>query len=346
MCGASCCSRMTNQPDSSTFSANERLRPTGKAASANRKWLIGGAVVAALAASAVVNRANARRAEADHPPAGAFITVNGTRLHYLERGSGSPVVLLHGNGVTLQDFEVSGVLDLVAKNHRVLAFDRPGFGYSERPRATVWTPRAQAAIIAAALEELGVADAVIVGHSWGALVALALAIEHPGIASGLVLLSGYYYGSARIDALTMVPPALPGLGDILANTVSPLSGALTGPAIVKASFSPADVPEAFERFPMALALRPKQVRASAADGALMVPAAVDLSRDYADLDLPVVIMAGEGDRIVGIGGQAERLAAELPDAELRVVAGQGHMLHYAVPDQVATAIEDVATVTA
>lgn len=179
-------------------------------------WFSAGATAAALAGAAVWNNAQARRAEEEHPPIGRFLDVAGTRLHYVDRGLGSPVVLLHGNGVTLEDFVASGVLDAATAGHRVIAFDRPGFGYSARPRTTVWTPRAQARLIAAALVELGVEDAMIVGHSWGALVALALALEHPGAAAGLVLMGGYYYATARADVLPMLPPAVPGLGDVLA----------------------------------------------------------------------------------------------------------------------------------
>ena len=144
----------------------------------NKAWLIGGAITAALAGSALFNRANSRRAEAETPPSGKFVEVDGARLHYSDQGEGPAVVLLHGNGVMLQDFEVSGVLGLAARHHRVIAFDRPGFGYSDRPRTTVWTPRAQAELIGKALKEIGVERAVVVGHSWGTLVALALALNH------------------------------------------------------------------------------------------------------------------------------------------------------------------------
>src|ERR1700728_2403991 len=82
--------------------------------------------VGALVATALLNRHLAKKAERDNPPAGRFLKVNGVRLHYIERGSGDPVVLLHGNGSMIQDFECSGLVDLVAKNHRVIVFDRPG----------------------------------------------------------------------------------------------------------------------------------------------------------------------------------------------------------------------------
>lgn len=303
--------------------------------------LVAGTAVS-LAALAVLNRLNSRRAETATPPAGEFIEADGLRLHYVERGTGSPVVLLHGNGVTLQDYEVSGVLGLAEENHRVIAFDRPGFGYSDRPRSTIWTPRAQAAVIAAALERLGVARAVVVGHSWGTLVALAMALDRPDTVSGLVLLSGYYYPTARTDVIPSSLPAIPGLGDVLSHTVSPLSGALIGPAVVKASFAPAPVPDKFASFPVGLTLRPSQVRATAAEAALMISSAAELSRRYGEVRAPVVIMAGEGDLIAHTDKHAKRLAREIAGSELRVVPGQGHLLHYAVPEQVVAAIDAVA----
>ena len=312
-------------------------------AQANKGWAIAGATVAALGASALLNHANARRAEAATPPAGDFLELDGVRLHYVERGRGPAVILLHGNGVTLQDFETSGVLDEVAKHHRVIAFDRPGFGYSSRPRSTIWTPTAQAGLLAAALERLDISQAVVVGHSWGTMVALAVALDHPRLVSGLVLLSGYYYGTARPDVYPMALPAIPGVGDILAHTVSPLTGALIGPATIKASFAPAPVSPKFARFPIGLALRPSQVRATAADTALMVPAAIELSRRYRELDLPVTIMAGAGDRIAHVDKHAERLAREIAGSRLHVIAGQGHLFHYARPDRVADAIAEVTT---
>jgi pimeloyl-ACP methyl ester carboxylesterase len=304
----------------------------------NKGWLIAGA----LAASAIFNRVRTSRAEAATPPEGNFIEVDGVRLHVVIRGSGTPVVLLHGNGVTLQDFGASGVAATAADRHQVIQFDRPGSGYSSRPRSRVWTPRAQAALLAAALEKLGTGKAVVVGHSWGALVALAMAIDHPERVTGLVLLSGYYYGTARPDVLPFALPALPIVGDVMAHTVSPLSGMLMSPAVIKAAFAPAPVSEKIRYLPLGLSLRPSQVRATAADASLMVPSAIELSRHYREITLPVIVMAGEGDLITRADTHAERLARDIPGAELRTVPDQGHLFHYAVPEQVAAAINDVA----
>lgn len=309
----------------------------------NRGWLATGAGTAALVGSALFNRANARRAEAETPPAGKFVEVDGVRLHYVDRGEGPVVVLLHGDGVMLQDFDVSGVLPLAAEKHRVVAFDRPGYGYSERPRSTIWAPTAQAELIAGALKQIGVERAVVVGHSWGTLVGLAMALDHPSVVSGLVLLSGYYYGTVRPDVIPGAVPAIPLIGDLLTYTVGPALTLLNGPIGVKASFAPAPVSPKFEAFPKAMALRPSQIHASAADAALLVPSAITLSSRYGELALPVIIMAGRGDVIVHMDKHAERLVGDIKGAELRIVPHQGHMLHYAVPEQVVAAIADLTS---
>jgi len=73
----------------------------------------------------------ARRAQLAHPPLGSF--VHG--LHFIERGFGEPVVLLHGLGSMLQDFALSGLVTRASREFHVFAFDRPGYGHSARPRS-------------------------------------------------------------------------------------------------------------------------------------------------------------------------------------------------------------------
>jgi pimeloyl-ACP methyl ester carboxylesterase len=292
------------------------------------------AALLGLAALAVRNTAKARQAERKHPPQGRFISVDGINLHYLEKGSGAPVVLLHGNQVTAEDFQLSGVLDLVAKDHRAIAFDRPGFGYSERPRGTIWSAFAQARLIHKALRQLGVERPVIAGHSWGAMVALAHALDYPGDTGALLLLGGYYFPSLRADSAMSLPTALPVIGDVLRYTISPLFAQLAGPYVSKQVFSPAPVSPDFKQ-QASLALRPSQIGATAVDANLMGPDAARLSGRYRSLTLPVTIMAGKGDKIVNVEKQAERLHAMLPQSKLELMEGAGHMLHYLHPEQVA-----------
>ncbi len=309
-----------------------------------RSWLaptlLGAA--AALGASALYAVAKTREAERRHPPIGRFMTVDGVRLHYLERGRGEPLVLIHGNGTMIQDFLVSGVVDALAERHRVILIDRPGYGYSERPRA-LWTPRAHATLFEKALRRLGVTQAVVLGHSWGSLVAVALALQAPQMVRSLVLASGYYYPTLRADVVLFSPPAIPVLGDVMRYTVSPVVSRLILPGLIKAMFAPAPVPERFdEEFPRDLMLRPSQLRASAEDAALMTPVTVELQEHYRDLKLPVVIIAGADDQVADVGRQSERLHRELPQSALIVVPGLGHMIHHLAPEQVVRAVEQAS----
>src|SRR3954454_25098960 len=88
-------------------------------------------------------------AERKNPPVGSFIECDGVRLHYLDRGDPAApcVVLLHGNGSMIQDFTISCLVDAFARGNRVLCFDRPGFGHSQRPRSRIWTATSQAALL-------------------------------------------------------------------------------------------------------------------------------------------------------------------------------------------------------
>lgn len=323
--------------------AKPRRRARAAAASAPL-WTWGaGAVVAAGAATALYNRSQARKAEEASPPLGEFVEVDGLRLHYVERGTGPLVVLIHGNGTMIEDWQASGVLDRLAANHRVIAFDRPGFGHSERPRSTVWTPAAQARAIAAALTSLGAGPATIVGHSFGTMVALSLALDHADTVASLVLIGGYYYPSFRADAALMAPPAIPIVGDAMRYTVSPLLGRAMQPAMEKQIFAPAPVSEGWrDDFPFAMTLRPSQIRAAAADAAIMVPAAAALAPRLAGLTQKLTIIAGRGDLVVDPDGQSCRLGNEVSREDLILVEGAGHMVHHSAAHIVVAAIARAA----
>lgn len=301
------------------------------------------AATAGLIAWGLAVHQRARRAERDNPPIGRFIGIDGVRVHFLDRGKGEPIVLLHGNGSMIQDFVGSGLVDLLAERHRVIVFDRPGYGYSNRPRDRVWTAAAQAELLGKALRMLGVERPIILGHSWGTLPAVELALREPDAIRGLVLLSGHFYPKLRLDAAIMSPPALPVVGDLMRYTISPVLGRLLAGKIIGKLFAPRTVPPAFQAaFPVAMALRPSQIRASAAESGLMLPVNSTTHQRYAELTMPVAIVAGAEDGIVS-EQQSRRLHEELAHSTLRIVPGAGHMIHYAVPQEVVLAVDRVAS---
>jgi pimeloyl-ACP methyl ester carboxylesterase len=302
--------------------------------------------VGALAATALLNRHMAKKAERNNPPKGRFLKVSGVRLHYIERGAGTPLVLLHGNGSTIQDFESSGMIDLAAKDYRVIVFDRPGFGHSERPRTTMWGPDAQAELIKCALAELGVFSATVLGHSWGASVAVAMGLKYPELVQGLVLASGYYYPTLRSDVVALAAPSLPLVGDLLSHTISPLVSRAMWPMMMAKIFGPQPVPRKFDGFSKEMALRPSQIRASAAESALMIPDAFKFRLQYAKLKMPVVIIAGDEDKLIDVDTQSARLHSDVPQSSFHRFAGNGHMIQQTATDKVMSAIKEAAGASA
>src|SRR4051812_8120386 len=288
-------------------------RSQASAPARKRGWvgpaLLGSA--AALGAAALYTNKMTRDAERETPPIGRFLEVDGVRLHYIEQGQGEPLVLIHGNGTLIQDFTINGLVDRLSKRYRVIVIERPGYGYSERPR-WLWTPRAHATLFEHALQQLGVEHAIVLGHSWGTMVAVSLALQAPTLVRSLVLLSGYYFRTARMDVAVNTPLAVPGIGDALRHTISPPIARLMLPGAIRAMFAPAPVPERFDRlFPKELMLRPIQLRASAEDAALMTPAAMTLEQRYRELKLPVVILTGADDQIIDVGRHSRRLNEEI-----------------------------------
>lgn len=303
---------------------------------------IAAATVGSLVVAAAVNRHLAAKAERGSPPTGRFIEVDGVKLHFVDQGTGDPLVMLHGNGSMIQDFACSGLIDLAAKERRVIAFDRPGFGHSESPRTSVWTADAQATLLQNALAKMGISTATVFGHSWGASVAVAMALRYPGLVRELVLASGYYYPTSRIDTVASVAAASPVFGDFLSLTLSPLLGRVMWPITMARMFGPKSEPGKFRGFPRGLALRPSQLRAAAAESALMGPGAVATSGRYGELKMPVSIVAGDQDRLIDTESQSARLHSDIAHSSFRRIAANGHMIQQTATEDVLSAIREAS----
>jgi pimeloyl-ACP methyl ester carboxylesterase len=273
-------------------------------------------------------------------PAHASISVDGVRLRYVESGAGTPVLLLHGNGSMIEDFVSSGLMDI--PGYRFVAFDRPGFGYSERPRDRVWGPFEQARLLLSASMRLGIERPIVLGHSWGSLVALAMALERPDHVTGLVLLSGYYYPAPRPE-IAVPATAFPFTGAVLRHAVVPFVRRMLAPNTLRRVFAPCPVPERFKQtYPLHLAMRSSQMRAVDEEAAMLADCADELCPFYQELSVPVCMMAGSNDLIVDTAQHSARLHLELKGSSFHGVHDCGHMVHHAVPGHVAAAIAGVA----
>ncbi|AJP73622.1 alpha/beta fold hydrolase [Sphingomonas hengshuiensis] len=270
----------------------------------------------------------ARKAETLAPADGVIAEVPGGRLHYVDMGprglDGPPIVMLHGLMGQMRNFSHS-LTDGIAGDHRVILIDRPGWGHSSvdgRQPGIV----AQAEMIAALLDQLEVRKVLLVGHSMGGAVALALAIARPDLVGALALVAPL---TQPVDS---VPPvfagllAPPPLRPLVAWTLAVPMGSMKALATAAAIFAPDPVPADFAtRGGGALALRPKsylagsaEIRETPAEIAALVPR-------YPEIAMPVAILYGRGDAVLDPAVQGERTAAAIPGAVLTLIEG-GHML--------------------
>ncbi|WP_126426867.1 alpha/beta fold hydrolase [Brevibacillus marinus] len=280
--------------------------------------------------------------EKRYPPNGQFVTVDGYKLHYLEKGTGKPVVFLHGGVLSADDF--ADVLELTARQgYRAIAFDRPGYGHSERPRKEAVTPAVQARLIHDALQQLGVEKPVLVGHSWSGVLVLTYALLYPADVAGIVTLGGAMYKEGypaeNGDPLSQVVTT-PVIGSVLLHTLLHPLGSTLADGMLTATFAPEPVPADYRKRTKALLLRPEAFRANREDVLAFPPAAQAVSARYKEIQQPVVIVVGAQDPF-GTIAQAERLHREIPHSQLLVLPAAAHMIPQHHPEQVVEAVNRI-----
>ena len=308
-------------------------------------WLGAAAVYggAALLGAYMFQKRARSNAESEHPPVGRFLEVDGTVLHYVDIGSGPPIVLIHGAGSTLEDWLQSGVADHLLAHHRLIMVDRPGYGYSARPKSIRWTPERQGRAIAFLMHRLGAHGATLVAHADGVLPALSIAHDHPALARALVLIAGVYYPGAAHAGATSRVPELPLIGPLARVTVAPSLARSALPAVIRTAFEPQPVPKRFfDEFPAGLVTRSSQLEASAEDGEALDRMTARLAPHYGEISIPTTVVVGSGDGIFDPDRQSRRFARALGHARMINVPAAGHMVHHSAAARVSAAILDTA----
>lgn len=304
------------------------------------------AVVFTLAVFIWFYRRKLQQAQLQFPPSGQFITVEGIQLHYIRKGTGKPVVFLHGGVLTGNDF--ANVIHIAAsKGYQAIAFDRPGYGHSERPSHNM-TPIDQARLIHAALKKLGVEKPILAGHSWSGTLVLSYALLYPNEMDGVLTIAAAMYKEGYpaengdpISKLTTTPV----IGDLFIHTIvrSPL-GTLFADRILQATFAPEEIPSGYREATHALWLRPGQFKANREDILAFSPAAKHISVRYKEIQNPVVIVVGDKDPF-GVKEQAIRLKKDIPHAELVILPEVAHMIPQNHPKLVVDILERFAEKT-
>jgi pimeloyl-ACP methyl ester carboxylesterase len=302
--------------------------------------MLGAGLAGGWAASGLL----AAAAEAGSPPAGRFVPVRGGRLHCVDTApddAGKPVVvLLHGASSHHAD-----LLNLLAPRLgpavRILAFDRPGHGWSDRLGGReMASPARQADAVLEALSALDVRRAVVVAHSLAGAMAARMALEQPDRVSGLVLLGAVTHPwPGRAITWYYHPAAHPLIGPAFVRTVLIPVGSAILERSIAGVFAPQPMPADYPaEARLRMALRPAVFEANAQDVAGIYDFVAAQAPRYAKLAMPVTAIAGEDDGVVWTHIHSHGITREARHGRLLVLPGVGHMPHHAAPDLVAAEI--------
>ncbi|RAZ89899.1 alpha/beta hydrolase [Mesorhizobium hawassense] len=309
-------------------------------------WLFAGpllAIALVLLALMLATWRIAAKAERLVPACGKFVEIDGNRIHYVEEGEGRPIVFVHGLGAQLHHFRHM-LFGRFGAGYQLIALDRPGSGYSVRASGATGRLPEQAEIVRRFIEELRLERPLIVGHSLGGAVALALATEHPAAISGVALLSPLTHlearGRQRFDLLH-VPSRL--LRRVLAHTVAiPLSLRYAQPTM-RFIFAPQMVPADYMIAGGGwLGLRPSHYFATSTD---VVAVERDLGRieeRYGEIEMPAGILFGSADRVIGEAVHGEPMLDKIPGLDFERVEGLGHMPQFVEVERVVAFIQRIA----
>lgn len=261
---------------------------------------------------------------------GTLIRPDGTRLRTVSAGDGPPVVLVHGYGSSVLEWNV--LFDrLVAGGRRVITYDHRGHERSGVGSDGVGSAQL-AGDLQAVLEDADVRDGVLVGHSMGGFVAIRTLLDHPRTAArlrGLVLaatFAGAVYDGAPLNRL-QIPLLRAGIMQRIMGTST--GGTLFGASVSGDEPSSAEIDAHLEVF-----LRQ--------DHRVIAPMLVAFGAEdryprLGEIDVPTVVVAGGADGTAP-PVHAERLAAGIPGARLERIPGRGHLLNWEAVDELVAVV--------
>ncbi len=288
-----------------------------------------------------------RRVEKYLPPIGKYMDANGDRIHYFESGEGKPIVMIHGLNGQMRHFKYS-LQERVDNDYHTIIIDRPGCGYSERKSDDASRLTEQAKTIAEFIKKLNLKEKpLIVGHSLGGGVSMALALNHRDVVAGLALIAPL----TNVRDTANIPPAFKALvkpspfrRSFYAWTFAIPHAMKNAKAIMGNVFGPEPVPaDTATKGGGLLSLRPRGFYVASTDFLNSMADMPGIVERYDELkDLPIGIIYGTKDQILDYQRNGVFIKETLPHTELELMEDCGHMILMTKPDEVAAFIKRIA----
>lgn len=284
-----------------------------------RKAIVLGGALAAVGAGGWV--AWKRRAPWQAPlPEGIIRDVAGAKVHYIDEGSGPAVILIHGFAGSTFSWRL--VIPDLAKTHRVIAVDLPGFGFSDRGLDVDYSHTGQAERIVALMDLLGIERATLIGHSMGGAIAQRVASRHPGRVARLILVAAVNAAqppdSARRGRATGPMFALVGVAQRSPRAMYAVGRRALRRMVHDAEYATEEVMRGYID-PLLIPGTVAAVRKITAATGEEAPA------DLSGISAPTLVLIGASDRMIP-PEKALELAEAISGARYLVIPEAGHLL--------------------
>ncbi|HVY47470.1 MAG TPA: alpha/beta fold hydrolase, partial [Minicystis sp.] len=227
--------------------------------------------------------------------------VRGVHVHYVDVGDGPPVVLLHGFASSLGVYK--RVIPALAAQHRVIALDLKGFGWTSRPDGD-YSPAEQARVVFGLLDQLKIAEADVVAHSWGSSVALRMALDRPARVGKIALYDAWVYEEQLPTTFFFARAG--GVGELLFGLYY---DERPDEKMALAFYDRRNVDERLVEDVEAQLDRPGTTAAALA--AVRGQRYAEVEKRYGAIDKPVLLLWGREDKVTTLAF-GERLSKELP----------------------------------
>lgn len=303
--------------------------------------------LADLAVFWIWTRLLAATAEKTAPEIGRVIAVEGGDIHYTDAGprEGRVVVLIHGLAGNMRNFHY-GMIEDLSQEFRVITIDRPGSGYSTRQSDDLASLSAQSAMVWAFLDKIGAEKPVLVGHSLGGALSLAMAMDRKGKVGALALL-------APLTAAMSEPPpvfkplriASPAIRRFIGHTLAAPIARMTSKTVVREVFAPEDPPADFmSRGGGILGMRPKAFITASADLIGVHASMAEQGARYAsDLDVHGGILFGTDDNLLAPDVHGRPM--EKFGLGYETLPGRGHMIPVTAPEACSDFVRRMASLS-